>query len=63
MRKKVAVTEPLSRNEFQRLLRRSDEEVLRRFDEVRARIGERSASVSEEEIAADVAAARAELPD
>jgi len=63
LRKKVAVTEPLSRNEFQRLLRRSDEEVLRRFDEVRARIGERSASVSEEEIAADVAAARAELPD
>ena len=63
MRKKAAVTEPLSRNEFQRLLRRSDEEVLRRFDEVRARIGERSASVSEEEIAADVAEARAELPD
>jgi prevent-host-death family protein len=49
--------------EFQRLLKQSDEEVLRRFDEVRARIGERTAGFSEEEIAADVAAARAELPD
>jgi prevent-host-death family protein len=48
--------------EFQRLLRSSDEEVVRRFDEVRARIRERTAGFSEEEIAADVAAARAELP-
>jgi hypothetical protein len=36
--------------------------VLRHFDEVRARIRERTAGISEEEIAADVAAARAELP-
>lgn len=50
-------------NEFQRLLRHSDDEVLRQFDEVRARIRERTAGFSEEEIAADVAAARAELPD
>ena len=34
-----------------------------RFDQVRARIRERTAGFSEEEIAADVAAARAELPD
>jgi PHD/YefM family antitoxin component YafN of YafNO toxin-antitoxin module len=50
-------------DEFQRLLKHSDDEVLRRFDEVRARIRERTAGLSEEEIAADVAAARAELPD
>jgi len=49
--------------EFQRLLKDSDSEVLRRFDEVRARIRERTAGFSEEEIADDVAAARAELPD
>jgi prevent-host-death family protein len=49
--------------EFQRLLKESDDEVLRRFDRVRARIRERTAGISEEEIAADVAAARAELPD
>jgi len=49
-------------DEFQRLLKRSDDEVLRRFDEVRARIRQRTAGFSEEEIAADVAAARAELP-
>lgn len=49
--------------EFQRLLKNSEDEVLRRFDEVRARIRERTAGFSEEEVAADVAAARAELPD
>ena len=49
--------------EFQRLLKDSDDAVLRRFDDVRARIRERTAGVSEEEIAADVTAARAELPD
>lgn len=47
--------------EFQRLVKNSDEAVLRRFDEVRARIRERIAAFSEEDIAADVAAARAEL--
>jgi hypothetical protein len=41
----------------------SDAEVLRRFDEARARIRERTAGSSEEEIATDVAAARAEVPD
>jgi prevent-host-death family protein len=50
-------------DDFQRLLKQSDNEVLRRFDEVRARIRERTAGFSEEEIAADVAAARAELSD
>lgn len=53
----------VSYDDFQRLLKQSDNEVLRRFDEVRARIRERTAGFSEEEIAADVAAARAELPD
>jgi prevent-host-death family protein len=48
--------------EFQRLLKNSDDAVLRRFDEVRARIRERTAGFSEQEIADDVAAARAELP-
>jgi len=48
--------------EFQRLLKNSDDAVLRRFDEVRARIRERTASLSDQEIADDVAAARAELP-
>ena len=52
----------VSYEDFQRLLRQSDETVVRRFDEVRARIRERTAGFSEEEIAADVAAARAELP-
>jgi len=47
--------------EFQRLVRNSDEAVLRRFDEARARIRERTAQFNEEEIAADVEAARAEL--
>lgn len=48
--------------DFQRFLRHSDDEVLRWFDEVRARFRQRTAGISEEEIAADVAAARAELP-
>lgn len=56
-----AVLVPYS--EFQRLLKDSEDQILRRFDEVRARIRERTAGFSEEEIAADVAAARAELPD
>ncbi len=47
--------------EFQRLVKNSDEAVLRRFDEVRARIRERTAGFSEEDVAADVAAARAEF--
>ncbi len=47
--------------EFQRLMKNSDEAVLRRFDEARARVRERTAQFTEEEIAADVKAARAEL--
>jgi prevent-host-death family protein len=47
--------------EFQRLVKNSNEAVLRRFDEVRARIRERTAGFSEEDIAADVAATRSEL--
>jgi len=54
----VAVPEPGERSR-----KHPDEEILRRFDEVRARIGERTAGFSEEEVAADVAAALAELPD
>lgn len=50
-------------DDFQRLLNDSDSEMLRRFDEARARIRERTAGFSEEEVAADVTAARAELPD
>jgi prevent-host-death family protein len=49
--------------DFQRLVRDSDSEVLRRFDAARARIRERTAGICEEEIAADVAAARDELID
>ena len=56
-----AVLVPYS--EFQRLLKSSDAEVLRRFDEARARFQERTAHISEEEISADIKAARAELPD
>ncbi len=55
-----AVILPFDR--FQRLLKQSSEEVLRRFEEVRDRIRSRTAGVTEEEVAADVAAARAELP-
>ena len=47
--------------EFQRLVRNSDEAVLRRFDEVRARIQERTAQFAEEEIAPDAEAARSEF--
>lgn len=50
-------------DQFQLLLRDSEGEILRRFDQVRARIQERTAGFSEEEITADVAAARSELPD
>ncbi len=47
---------------FQRLLKQSSEEILRRFEEVRTRIQERTAGFTEEEVGADVVAARAELP-
>lgn len=48
--------------DYQRLQELSESQILRRFDETRARIRERSAQFTDEEIAADVAAARDELP-
>lgn len=53
-----AVIVPFER--FQRL-KQSSEEVLRRFDEMQARIQERTSAFTDEEVAADVAAVRAEL--
>ena len=50
-------------DELLSLLESSDGEMLRRFDEVQARIRERTAGFSEEEIAASVSAARAELSE
>jgi hypothetical protein len=58
MQKTVAAADLEKR--FQATLERSDSEVLRRFDEVRARLRERTAGFSDEEVAADVAAARLE---
>lgn len=49
--------------DYQRLLELSESQILRRFDETRARIRERAAHFTDEEIAADVAAVRSELPD
>jgi hypothetical protein len=49
--------------QFPEVVNRTESEVLRRFDEVRARVRKHTAGFSEEEIAGDVAAARAELPD
>lgn len=48
-------------DQFQRLMKNSDEAVIHRFDEARARIQQRTAQIPDEDIAADVAAARAEL--
>ena len=48
-------------DEFLKLQRFQEEKVLARFDELWARMGDRNASRSEEEIAGDIAAARAEL--
>lgn len=47
--------------EFQRYLRHSESEIVRRFDDARARIHLRTAPFSEDEISADVEAARSEL--
>jgi hypothetical protein len=58
MQKTVAAADLGKR--FRAVLKQPEDEVLRRFDEVRARIGERTAGFSEEEVAADVAAARQE---
>lgn len=49
--------------DYQRLQQLSESEILRRFDETKARIRARLGSYSDEEITADVAMARRELPD
>jgi len=49
--------------EFIRFQGLQEQEVLARFDQLVARMAEQNAAISEEEIAADVAAARAELDD
>jgi len=50
-------------DEYLRFRALQEEEVLARFDRLVARMAEQNASVSEDEVAADVAAARAELDD
>ena len=47
--------------EFLRFQELREQEVLAHFDQLMARMAEQNASVSEEEVAADVDAARAEL--
>lgn len=47
--------------EFLRFQALKEQDVLARFDQLVARMAEQNAAISEEEVAADVAAARAEL--
>jgi len=47
--------------EFLRFQELREQDVLARFDQLMARMAEQNAAVSEEEVTADVAAARAEL--
>lgn len=47
--------------DFLRYQEREEGEVLRRFGRLRARMAEASADLAEEEVAAEIAAARAEL--
>ena len=49
--------------EFLRFQALQEQDVLARFDRLVTRMAEQNAAISEEEIAADVAAARAELDD
>jgi len=49
--------------EFLRFQALREQDVLARFDQLAARMAEQNAAVSEEKVAADVAAARAELDD
>jgi prevent-host-death family protein len=49
--------------EFLRFQALQEQEVLARFDRLVTRMAEQNAAVGEEEVAADVAAARAELGD
>ncbi len=49
--------------EFLQFQALKEQDVLARFDRLVARVAEQNAAISEEEVAADVAAARAELDD
>jgi prevent-host-death family protein len=49
--------------QFLRFQELREQDVLTRFDQLAARMAEQNATISEEEVAADVAAARAELDD
>jgi prevent-host-death family protein len=49
--------------DFLRFQALKEQDVLARFDRLVARMAEQNAAVSEEQVAADVAAARAELDD
>ncbi len=51
----------ISYEEFLRFMRLQEQQVLARFDQLVTRMAEQNAVVSEEEVAGDVAAARAEL--
>jgi prevent-host-death family protein len=51
----------ISYEEYRRFQALQEEQVLARFDRLVARMAEQNAAISEEEVAADVAAARAEL--
>jgi prevent-host-death family protein len=51
----------ISYEEYRRFQALQEQQVLARFDRLVARMAEQNADISEEEVAADVAAARAEL--
>lgn len=53
----------VSYEDYQHLRKLSESRILQRFDETRARIRERTARFSDQEIAVDAAAARRELAD
>jgi hypothetical protein len=57
----TAVAPLISYQEFLRFQALQEQEALARFDRLVARMAEQNAARSEEEVAADVAAARAEL--
>ena len=53
----------ISYEEFLRFQALQEQDVLARFDQLVARMAAQNAAIGEEEVAADVAAARAELDD
>ena len=53
----------ISYEEYCRFQALQEQQVLARFDRLVARMAEQNAAISEEEVAADVAAARAELDE